>query len=301
MTSIENGDIVEVKGSALLPGGALVAASVRPTRPVSGTGGDRVEIDGFVTSFDAASPQTFEVAGVPAQVTSTTIVSEVRLGLDARVGVAGSLAADGTVLATRVQQGFDLGPPRYTVVGQLFSGSGAVGSVPINLWVQRPNFGYSYWWANGALYSNSRGEFNAPFLPESEIFIHAGHGPWVQPCGVSTLVPGTSYLQVELIAADAFESASTPLQPQVVTGTSMTGTVFETVDGVKQPVAGALVWAYVYWELDVASTRTDLAGRFFLCNLPPNPYLSVSKSGYMFKETDRINPPTPIEIELQRN
>jgi hypothetical protein len=151
-----------------------------------------------------------------------------------------------------------------------------VGSVPINLWVQLPRSGYSYWWANGALYSNASGGFLAMRLPVSQIMIHAGHRHLVQPCAVIVDIPGTGFVTVEVLSVQAFDAPNPP-RPQLVRGTSITGTAFETVNGVSRPVAGALVWAYTGFETDIASTITDSQGRFFLCNLPSNIYLEVWK------------------------
>jgi hypothetical protein len=306
-TAIRNGDIVEAKGSVLLPGGALVASAIQRMMVVTGSSGDRVDIEGYVTAFDERAPQAFDVAGVPARITPDTIVSDVNLGLDAKVGVAGSLDTAGEIVASDVRRGFSPAPPSgsaspYTVLGQLFEvTSGPIRGAPINLWVQQSSGGYSYWWANGALYSNARGEFLADHLPPSEIMIHAGHGPWVQPCAVIVRVPGAAYQHIELFPGAAFENTLTPPRPQLVQGTALNGSVFEVVNGARQPVPGVLVWAYTGLEIDIASTRTDLNGRFFLCNLPQTVDLVADKDGYAMRSVAPVDMTAPVEIEMQRN
>jgi hypothetical protein len=171
----------------------------------------------------------------------------------------------------------------------------------VNFWVQTPTFGYSYWWANGALYTDNRGEFTAVNLPASEIIVHAGHRGWVQPCAVNARVPGAEYLQVEVLPASAFEGTANPPRPQGVQGASLTGTVVETVNGAKQPVPGALIWAYSAFDIDLASTKTDLLGRFLLCNLPPQVALFTDKDGFELHEAWPIaNDASDVEINLIR-
>jgi hypothetical protein len=304
--SIRDDDIVEVKGSVSLASGELVATSVARVNTLSGAAGDRVDLEGYVTAVDASSPRSFLVAGAAARITNDTILTDVAVALDEKVNVQGSLDSAGTVVATEVGRATFVGWPTapsgpYSVVGRVFDWSlGVVGRTPVNLWVQAPTLGYSYWWANGALYTNGNGEFTAVNLPESEISIHAGHQGWVQPCAVSSRVPQSAYLQVEVLRGSAFATANPP-RPQLVQGTSMTGTVFETVNGVRQTVPGALIWAYSVAEVDLASTMTDLQGRFFLCNLPSQVMLLTTKDGYRLNEAWPVaGNASAVEIELIR-
>jgi hypothetical protein len=303
--SIRDDDIVEVKGSVSLASGELVATSVARVNTLSGAAGDRVDLEGYVTAVDASSPRSFLVAGAAARITNDTILTDVAVALDEKVNVQGSLDSAGAVVATevgRATSGWPTAPSGvYTVVGRVFDFSlGVVGRTPVNLWVQAPTLGYSYWWANGALYSNGNGEFTAVNLPESEISIHAGHQGWVQPCAVNSPVPQSAYLQVEVLRGSAFATANPP-RPQLVQGTSMTGTVFETVNGVRQTVPGALIWAYSVAEVDLASTMTDLQGRFFLCNLPSQVMLLTTKDGYRLNEAWPVaGNASAVEIELIR-
>ena len=306
--ALRPGEVVEIKGSVLLPGGELFATKIERSSIVSGSAGDRVDIEGYVTAFRPGSPESFDVAGLSTRTTSDTVVEGVNLALDARVAIKGSLDPAGTVIASNIAQSV---PPRsgptpppgvYSIVGQVFEASGGVvASAPVNLWVQTPRLGYSYWWANGALHTNDRGEFTASNLPDSEISIHAGHHAWVQPCAVAVPVPGPGYVQVEVIAGAAFDSPNPP-RPQFVSGTTLTGTVFETVNGTRQPVSGALIWAYSRFDVDLASTRSDLQGRFFFCNLPAQVLLLSAKDDYALDYTPVIDTAVagPIDVELHR-
>jgi hypothetical protein len=82
-----------------------------------------------------------------------------------------------------------------------------------------------------------------------------------------------------------------------VSGNTLTGTIFETVDGVRQPVPGAAVWAYNENDVDLASTKSDLQGRYFLCNLPPVVALTVAKDGYQIEVVPAVG---ERDVELKR-
>jgi hypothetical protein len=303
--SFRDADLVEVKGFVSLASGELVATSVARVSTLSGAAGDRVDLEGYVTAVDTSSPRSFDVAGAAARTTNDTILTDVAVALDEKVNVQGSLDSAGTVVATEVGRATfgSATPPSgvYTVVGRVFDWStGVAGRAPVNLWVESSTLNYSYWWANGALYTNGSGEFTAVNLPASQISIHAGHQGWVQPCAVSSRVPQAEYLQVEVQRGSAFATANPP-RPQLVQGAAMTGTVFETVNGARQAVPGALIWAYSSVDIDLASTMTDLQGRFFLCNLPPQVALFTSKDGYRLNEAWPVaGNASAVEIEMIR-
>ena len=98
------------------------------------------------------------------------------------------------------------------MAGQLFSQTGVLPSrMPINVWIQQPRFGYSYWWANGALYSNELGQFTAAHIPsQADVTIHAGHNGWVQPCAAGGRVPELASVQIELMPDSAFDTLTAP-------------------------------------------------------------------------------------------
>ena len=302
--TVRNGEIVEVRGSSLLPGGVLVATHVERAAPVSGGPGDRVDIEGFVTTFDGQMPETFDVAGVPARTTSATVVEDVQLALDAKVAVKGTIDSSGTVVAADLRRGGYPGPTSgpYTIVGQVFDAhSGGVPGAGMNIWVQQARGGYSYVWANGRLATNSAGEFIAPNFPDATLSFWAVKPGFVQPCVVNAVVPPSGVVQIELVA-DATLAVLDPPRPLVVRGTVLTGTVFETVNGVRQPVVGAGVEANTEYEVVIATTKTDLQGRFFLCNVPKGVLLYVGGTGFVLRDLWLPDSTTvsPLEIELQR-
>lgn len=77
-------------------------------------------------------------------------------------------------------------PQEFDIRGEVFSfDAGMIANSPINLWVQTPGFGYSYWWAYEPLHSDGLGLFEAR-VPASEITLHAFKEGYVQPCAVRT-------------------------------------------------------------------------------------------------------------------
>jgi hypothetical protein len=98
------GDIVEAKGTTLLPDGALKAAKVhKEDGGLDGHPGDGGELEGLVTRF--VSPTDFDVAGQKVTTTGTTVYvggTSADLKMDTRVEVDGKLDASGTLVADKV-------------------------------------------------------------------------------------------------------------------------------------------------------------------------------------------------------
>jgi hypothetical protein len=97
-------------------------------------------------------------------------------------------------------------------------------------------------------------------------------------------------------------NALSPPRPLNVREPVITGAVFETTSGVRQPVAGALIDVDT-GMVDRATTLTDLNGAYFLCGLPqPAVEIGVWKDGYATKyvwPVDTTQSAT-LDIELQR-
>jgi hypothetical protein len=302
--AIANGDIVEVKGTPLLGSAELIAASVELRVPVSGNAGDHVDMEGYVTSYDAENPQTLGIAGMPVRTTNETVIEDVTLTLDSKVEVKGSLDSSGAVVARNMKSGYP-GPTSgpHTVVGQVFDPYSSGIAADVNLWIQQGRMGYSYWWANGRLSSDALGRFTAPNVPTSQITVLAWRPGFVQPCAVIADVRDTGALQVEMLPESALEVANPP-RPQSARGLSLTGVIFETVNGNRQPVSGALLWAEHLFEVGMATTRSDPTGGFFLCNLPRQMWMYVDKRpDYALEYLGPIDPAQspPLEIELHRH
>lgn len=101
---IANGQFVEAKGTTLNGAGQLVATRVEFEGPtINGDADDRLEIEGFITRF--ASPQDFDVAGVPVTTNGSTVFeggTAADLGPGVKVEVEGSLNASGVLVASKV-------------------------------------------------------------------------------------------------------------------------------------------------------------------------------------------------------
>ena len=101
---VNEGDLVEVKGSSFGAGGEFNATRVEfKGNDFTGDDGDRVELEGFITRF--ISPADFDVSGAPVTTTAQTnftggVASD--LGLDVKVEVEGNLNAAGVLVATKV-------------------------------------------------------------------------------------------------------------------------------------------------------------------------------------------------------
>jgi hypothetical protein len=78
--------------------------------------------------------------------------------------------------------------------------------------------------------------------------------------------------------------------------------VFETTPTGRQPVVGAEVWidGADGLGLYLGRTYTDFGGKYFLCNLPADALLVVSKPGFQTTETAWIGTASQLDIELER-
>ena len=192
-------------------------------------------------------------------------------------------------------------PPEYIVRGELFSfDTGMIADTDVNLWVQTPGFGYSYWWANGPLQSDGLGLFEA-HVPESSVSVHAFHDDFVQPCAVRARVTQDVEVRVEMLPLSAFNVINAP-RPQLSIEPSVTGRIFEMTPLGRQAIQGAELRAQDALETGLADTRSDLGGGFYLCNLPAKSYIHIRKVGF---NPVLIGPlggsePAVLEIELAR-
>src|SRR5262249_39333029 len=123
----------------------------------------------------------------------------------------------------------------------------------------------------------------------------------VQPCAQRVDLRSDLALRVELISKARFDTI-TPARPLTLPGPEITGTIFETTDAGRQPVTGADLWVGNGIEVGLATSRTDLRGSFFLCNLPKDDaYLWVTKTGFETWEGPISGSANgPVDIELKR-
>lgn len=97
---IANGQLVEVKGTALLAGALRATRVEYEGGNFAGAAGEWREIEGFITRFGSASD--FDVAGVRVTTSNSTVVQGA-LGLNAKVEVEGALNGSGVLVATKVE------------------------------------------------------------------------------------------------------------------------------------------------------------------------------------------------------
>jgi uncharacterized protein DUF5666 len=110
--SIGDGDVVEVKGASLRDDGTFVATTIELVPALSGNAGDRLEIEGYITSpvpMLVGGDQervSFAVDRLPVETTSSTVYvggSRFNLWHDIRVEVEGTSRADGVLLASEIR------------------------------------------------------------------------------------------------------------------------------------------------------------------------------------------------------
>lgn len=310
---LANGQRVSVSGGTLQPNGSLTADSVRLVAdPFAGNTGARVQIEGFVTSLSDSDPTHFTIDGrLEVEITPTTVVSGGKLTPNWIVEADGSLDVDGVLVATsiNVRTGLLIGGV-FTLSGRVFDAYTGSISTLISPWVELPDrSGYSWIWAHGGKgpTSNAQGEYSIGELPYSRVTLFAAGSyfqdvQYVQQCGVVVDVHGDASADIELTAASTLNQLSPP-KPQSATGPTLTGVVYETVNGVPQPIAGAKLWVEDAYEIPTARTLTDLSGHYFLCNLPAASDITVGAPGFVTSEiwpVDGVNAHT-LDIELHRN
>jgi hypothetical protein len=198
------------------------------------------------------------------------------------------------------QEGPAPDPPsrQFVVRGEVFSiNTGMIANAPINLWIESGDRGWSH-----PLHSDGLGLFETEVPPSANIFLLAFEDEFVQPCAVRSEVTQDVDVRIEMLPESALNTISAP-RPQLSFEPSVTGTIFEITQDGRQSIAGADLWAdYGGLGIGVATTRSDLGGGYYLCNLPTDTYIYVSKTGYKEFYVGPIGGPEPlvIEIELER-
>ena len=189
-------------------------------------------------------------------------------------------------------------PSEFVVHGDVFSfDTGVIANTDINLWVGTPGFGYSYWWANGPLRSDGLGLYEAQ-VPKSDVFLLAFNDDYVQPCAVRSKVTHDIELRIEMLPVSALNVIHAP-RPQLSVEPSITGTLFETTRNGRQPIADAHLWAEDALETGLATSRSDLSGEFYLCNLPADTYIDIRRIGYEPVLVGPIGGPESAVLEVE--
>ncbi len=188
-------------------------------------------------------------------------------------------------------------PPQFVVRGDLFSfQTGMIANANIDLWVQAAGANFSYARAYGPLQSDGLGLFEAA-VPESEISLLVESDDFVQPCAVRSKVSQDIEVRVEMLPVSALNVIHAPL-PQLSVEPSVTGAIFETTATGRQAIAGAHLRAEDARENGLATTRSDLDGSFYLCNLPADTYIDVSKTGFKSRLVGPIDGTEPAVLEI---
>jgi hypothetical protein len=190
------------------------------------------------------------------------------------------------------------GHPDYphTVFGQIFDAYSSLvaSNSRADLFVEATG------WDRGcSVGADQSGQFVA-YVPDSKISIRIVNPGLVQPCAVAAQVSANVALQVEVMSTSTLRSLDPP-RPQSSHGISLRGLIFEAVNGVRTPISGAEIWVGNADHISVATTVSDQVGEYFVCNLPTDVVVYVSKPGY-FTAFARANPPeTPtLDIALER-
>lgn len=188
-------------------------------------------------------------------------------------------------------------PSEFELHGEVFDfETGMIDAADVEIWVQTPGFGYSYWWANGHLQSDGLGQFVAD-LPRSEVDVYASKDGYVQPCGVHMAVTEDADVRVEMQSVASLNSIN-PLRPQLSSEPSVTGHIYEDTLSGRQPVAGARLWAGDPMGINYATTVSDAAGGFYMCRLPAIAELAVSKVGYLTKWVGPFDPTQSTVVDI---
>lgn len=188
-------------------------------------------------------------------------------------------------------------PPQFVVRGDLFSfQTGMIANADVDLWVQAAGANFLYSQAYGPLQSDGLGLFEAA-VPESEISVLVESDDFVQPCAVRSKVSQDIEIRVEMLPVSALNVIHAPL-PQLSVEPAVTGATFETTAAGRQAIAGAHLRAEDARDSGLATTRSDLDGSFYLCNLPADTYIDVGKTGFKSRRVGPIDGTEPAVLEI---
>jgi hypothetical protein len=104
-STLANGSLVEVEGSSLSAGGALLATTVTLLPQRSGAPDSRGEVEGIITAFTSLSDFVVNGQHVTTNASTQFNLNGIPLGVNVRVDVEGSFDSSGTLVATSVEAG----------------------------------------------------------------------------------------------------------------------------------------------------------------------------------------------------
>ena len=185
-------------------------------------------------------------------------------------------------------------PPVYTLQGVVFDAyTGPVAKASV---FARIGAGETY---SASVVADSSGHFSFMSIPQGKLILWSSGRTqeFVQPCALTVDMRGDAIQDIETVSAETLNSLAPP-RPLSVRPPVVTGTVYEVTATGSQPLAGASVTLTESFAMR-ANTRTDLNGRFFICDVPSkNVQLSVTKAGYVNKSVDFDASMSTVDIEL---
>jgi hypothetical protein len=185
------------------------------------------------------------------------------------------------------------------VTERTLEGIRPLANVRVYAWVQIGPYGYS----RGDVPTDTRGSYRVDLLPlGSTVFLYPAYPPSDnQPCAsIVELADSVAAMDIELVPQEY------PLPEAATSLPLITGIVYEMKGNVRQPVAGA----YLNFDTQshsandfpsLATTTTDVAGRYALCRLPSGGNLHVEKDGYVpYIHDVVVTGSSQLDIELKK-
>jgi hypothetical protein len=161
----------------------------------------------------------------------------------------------------------------------------------VHLWIQSSNHAFTQ-----VVTTDQCGRYMTS-VPASRVFATAWHPPdQQQPCVASAAVNRDTTLDVEVLPTDG------PSAPPSSASPLITGFVYESTPQGRKPLPGVHISVDASSDVWVAYTRTDDAGRFFLCRVNA-PVQMVISAGNGYRDVWQSLPGTVdmvLDIELIR-
>ncbi len=160
--------------------------------------------------------------------------------------------------------------PFRTISGSIVEvtpeGTQPLGGVAVNAWIDQGRSGYSYWWANGPVYSDASGRYDLVRVPEAgTAHSQAWSNGYVQPCAAPVNSSSGTVVQNIYLVRRADASSLLPALMARTPGGVVSGRI---LDSAGQPIAGAFVDFEPIMDFPAATNYSDADGRYTLCGLP---------------------------------
>jgi hypothetical protein len=176
-------------------------------------------------------------------------------------------------------------------------------NVRVYAWVQIGPYGYS----RGDVPTDANGRYRMDLLPPGSTVILYPYtsasypAKYDQPCAsIVELADPSVAMDIELVPEDH------PLPETATSLPLITGIVYELNGDVRQPVAGAHLSfdTQGHSENDfpsLATTTTDVSGRYAFCRMPSSGNLHVTKDGYVLQTHEvSVKGSTQLDVELKK-